>query len=457
MLTPSEILEYYSREDVQDALLQLGRGREVVGVFRNGGFGSRPNVILYRQDIVSMARSGVAEFHSSLERWSNPMMLRPDNYDALRQGWDLVLDLDGRDFGHVKLAARILYTTLEKHGLSAISVKYTGGKGFHLGIPWESMPPELNFSKTSLLFPGLARQIGLYLRERMRDEFERGLLKMNSPEELAEMSGKPLERIMAGDDPSGEHAIDPFQVVDIDPVLISPRHLFRMPYSLNRGTGYASLPISINDIGEFEKSHAAPRGLRVRRMFLNPGEPGEASGLVAEAADWWSIWNKKAERKSRVIERPGEKIPERLFPPCIKNISLGIPDGRKRAVHILLNFLRSCGWSWQDTESFIDSWNLKNRPPLSESYIRGQVRWQKMRKKTVPPPNCTNPGYYESFGVCTPDETCGGQARTVKNPAVYPLRKMMDEKPGIKNKRITGKSKAPGKRGPPEPPAASEP
>ncbi|MCK4714138.1 MAG: hypothetical protein KAT35_01065, partial [Candidatus Aenigmarchaeota archaeon] len=73
MLTPSDILEYYSRQDVQDALLQLGKDREVIGVFRNGGFGSRPNVILYPQDIVAMARSGVAEFHSSLERWSNPM------------------------------------------------------------------------------------------------------------------------------------------------------------------------------------------------------------------------------------------------------------------------------------------------------------------------------------------------------------------------------------------------
>ena len=70
MLTFSETLGYYSREDVQEALLQLGKDREVIGVFRNGGFGSRPNVILYPQDIVAMARTGVAEFHSSPARWS---------------------------------------------------------------------------------------------------------------------------------------------------------------------------------------------------------------------------------------------------------------------------------------------------------------------------------------------------------------------------------------------------
>ena len=449
MLSPSDVLDYYSREDVQSALLQLASQREVAGVFRNGAFGTRPNVILYPQDIMSMVRTGVVEFHSSLERWSNPMGLKSDNYENLRTGWDLILDLDCKDFSHAKLAAGILYNTLQKHGLSSISLKYTGGKGFHLGVPWESMPSELNFRKTIGMFPDLARHMGLYLKEQVREELESGLLKLHNPEQLAELSEKPIESIVTDD------GIDPFQIVDIDPVLISPRHLFRMPYSLNKGTGYASLPLNIRDLDEFEKKHASPRGLRVRKLFLSPGEPGEASALVAETADWWSIWKKKQKRKTEIMVRSTERIPEKLFPPCIKNISLGISDGRKRSVHILLNFLRSCGWNWHDTENFIYDWNNRNKPPLSETYVRGQVRWQKMRKKTMPPPNCNHQGYYGSFGVCRPDETCGHQAMTVKNPAVYPHRLMEKSSPGKKSKDKKPTAKSKPRKKPFEPPTAS--
>jgi hypothetical protein len=456
MLSQRDALEYYSREDVQKALLQMGRNREVVGVFRNGSFGTRPNVILYPQDIVTMAKSGVQEFHSSLERWSNPMGLRADSYEGLRTGWDLILDLDCKDFGHARLTAGILYRALERHGLRGISLKYTGGKGFHLGIPWESMPGEVNYRKTVNLFPGLARQMGLYLKEQIRAELERALLKLNNPEQLSGISGKPLDKIVT------EDGIDPFQIVDIDPVLISPRHLFRMPYSLNRGTGLASLPLAIRELEGFEKEHASPRGLRVRRLFLQPGESGEASALVAEAADWWSM-RKKEEKAKEVRARPSSKIPEGLFPPCIKNISRGLPDGRKRSIFILLNFLRSSNWSWQDTEAYLYAWNLKNKPPLNENYIRGQVRWHRMRGKSILPPNCTHQGWYESFGVCKPDEACGNRAKTIKNPAAYPFRRMgrlgtLRGQPGAragKNKKLTGKSKTARKRGPPEPPASS--
>jgi DNA primase catalytic subunit len=446
MLTARNVLEYYSREDVQNALLELGRNREVVGVFRNGSFGTRPNVILYAQDIVSMVRSGVLEFHSSLERWSNPMAIRTDNPEGLRTGWDLILDLDCRDFGHAKLAARILYRALEDHGLKSISLKYTGGKGFHLGIPWESLPGEVNYKPTVNLFPGIARQIGLYIKEQIRPELEKGLLRLNNPEQLAGISGKPLEKIVT------EEGIDPFQIVDIDPVLISPRHLFRMPYSLNRNTGLVSLPVAIRELDEFEKEHASTRGLRVRRLFLQPGKPGEASALVAQASDWWEIYKRKIENETKRIMRSTERVPEDAFPPCINNISAGLPDGRKRSIHILLNFLRSCNWSWQDTETYLYAWNQRNIPPLNENYIRGHIRYHRARKKVIPPPNCKHQESYVSFGVCAPDHICGGSAKTIKNPAVYPFRKMATTK---KYKKLTEKLKRKKKKAPSGPPTAS--
>ena len=89
-----DIYRYYYREDIQQAMLEVARGREVAGVFKTGEFSRRPNVLVYPEDIKSMVRSGIVEFHSSIERWSNPMNIRADNYDQIRSGWDIVLDLD---------------------------------------------------------------------------------------------------------------------------------------------------------------------------------------------------------------------------------------------------------------------------------------------------------------------------------------------------------------------------
>ena len=42
----AQIYEYYSRDDVQDVLTNFAKRREVAGVFRNGGFGTRPNTLI---------------------------------------------------------------------------------------------------------------------------------------------------------------------------------------------------------------------------------------------------------------------------------------------------------------------------------------------------------------------------------------------------------------------------
>ncbi|MCJ7816918.1 MAG: hypothetical protein MUP55_03610, partial [Candidatus Aenigmarchaeota archaeon] len=131
-------------------------------------------------------------------------------------------------------------------------------------------------------------------------------------------------------------------------------------------------------------------------------------------------------------ERITEAVPRELFPPCMKNILEGLPDGRKRSVFILSTFLRSVKWGWADIEKLIFEWNQKNKPPLKENYIRGQIRWHKMQKRDILPPGCMNTGWYESFGVCKPDNYCGGPAKTVKNPVNYPWRRMRT--PGTKKK-----------------------
>lgn len=419
------VQEYYSRDDIQQAIIELAKNREIAGIFKSGSFSARPNVLVYPKDIIEMVKSGVMEFHSSLERWSNPMALKSDNYEELRIGWDLILDIDCKEFEHAKIASHIVGKALEKHGIKNYSLKYTGGKGFHLGVPWESVPKTIDYKKSVAMFPELARHMGLYIKNYIREELGEAFLKKYKPEELADQTGKPLGKILVDDN------IEPFQIIDIDTVLISPRHLFRMPYSLNMKTGFVSVPIKPENLRKFKKDDAHPDLVRVREKFLDKGKEKEAQILVAETVDWWTMRQvaerKKFERKMRLTKA----IPEELFPPCIHNIKPGLEDGRKRSVFILINFLSSLKWGRENMEKFVMEWNKKNRPPLPDNYIRGQLRWHKNSRKTILPPSCQNEGYYMSFSVCKPDNFCG-KDKNIKNPVNYPFRKMGKGKNSVK-------------------------
>jgi DNA primase catalytic subunit len=424
MMDLKKVYAYYSREDVQNFLLEISKNREVVGVFRNGNFSQRPNVLVYPNDILAMVKTGVVEFHGSLERWSQPMNLRQDNYEKLRTGWDLILDIDCEVFEHGKIAAESFIWALKQHGLKNISLKFTGGSGFHIGIPWESLPKSVDYKPTIALYPELARKIIIYLKHFVYEHLEKKFFSKFSPEEIAQQINKPLGKIITDD------GLNVYEIVDIDPVLISPRHLFRLPYSLNGKTFLISLPIKPENIKDFEREMARPSVIKVEEKFLQNWEEKEAELLIAEAVDWYLRYKKIRESKTGKDLELKKPVSVENFPPCIKNILQGLADGRKRSVFILINFLRSCKWTWEEVDKFIKEWNTKNKPPLSESYIRSQIRWHRNKNKDVLPPNCSNQGYYKSFGVCTPDEIC----EKIKNPVNYVFRTTR-RKETVKRKR----------------------
>jgi DNA primase large subunit len=87
---------------------------------------------------------------------------------------------------------------------------------------------------------------------------------------------------------------------------------------------------------------------------------------------------------------------------------------------ILVNFLTSAGWSYENVEKILKTWNAKNKEPLKETLLVGQIRYHKMQKKKILPPNCQNQMYYKDFGVCKPDNLCA----KIKNPVQYAKRKV---------------------------------
>ncbi len=442
-MNPRQVINgYYGREEIQKAMIAFGKDREVVGVYRSGSFSKRPNVIVYPKEIMAMVKTGIMEFHSSVERWKQPMGIREDNQDSLRKGWDLIFDVDCSVMDHGRIASEILIWALKKHGIKNISVKFTGGTGFHIGVPWESMPKTVDYRPGAEQYPGLARDIARYIREYARDRMEKvfldkyGLESDKGLKSLASQINKPTERLQTKD------GIDPYQIADIDPILISPRHLFRMPYSLNRKSLLVSLPFKVSELHGFKREMARPEKVKPDIGFLEGGEEGEAELLIAESTDWKSMRRKKKKKSGRIVSVKGE-IQESMFPPCIKNINKGLRDGRKRSLFILINFLRTMNWRWEKIKKYAEDWNSKNKPPLHENYLRAQLRWHSSRKEKIPPPNCEAQGKYIDMGICEPDNICGGESRSIKNPVNYSKKLYFRKKPKNGKKRRKRKRKDP--------------
>ena len=168
MIHISKLLQHYKREDIQNAILEHSENREIAIKYGDKGFGKRPDILKYKRDILEAAKQGATSFHASEELWKDPLrvdtLMRKEELDELRIGWDLVLDIDSKDFEYSKICTYLLVNALKYHDVNC-SVKFSGNKGFHIGVPFNSFPNEVNGIKTSILFPEGPRRIALYLRE----------------------------------------------------------------------------------------------------------------------------------------------------------------------------------------------------------------------------------------------------------------------------------------------------
>ncbi len=412
----STILKHYKRTDVQEAIVKSAQKKEVGTCLNLEGFGKRPDVLQYPMDVLEFVKKGVTSFHVSEERWHNPLRisseLRKEELDELRSGWDLLLDIDCPALELSAIAGDLLVQALRYHGIENVSVKFSGNHGFHIGVPFEAFPEKVQGIDTKNLFPDGPRRIAHYLQEFIREPLKQALLKKADINTLAVLAKKPVNDIIK------DKQLDPFSLLAIDTILIASRHLFRAPYSINEKSGLVSVVINPDEILKFKKETAKPGAFTVRLDFLErTAKPNEAKQLFVQAFDFKpKIF---VEKKERVHEEIGEALSKNLFPPCMQKIELGLQDGRKRAGFILMNFLSSVGWNKDQIEAYLRDWNARNKNPLPEQYIVGQVRYAGQRNKKILPPNCDNKMYYQDLAVCNPDGLCA----KIKNPANYTIIK----------------------------------
>jgi len=414
----STLLKHYKRKDVCEAIVKAADDKEIAIKFGDKGFGKRPDALKHPKDVLEFAKKGATSFHCSEELWVNPLQLNPSlkrsDMDDIRKGWDLVLDIDCPELEYSKIAADLLVNALKYHGINSFSVKFSGNHGFHIAVPFSAFPKTVHGKPTRILFPEGPRKIAAYLAEMIKPHLAKKLIAFHDIKTICKNIDKPFKEVVK----NGK--FNPFEVLQIDTVLIATRHLYRMPYSFNEKSGLISVPIKPEDIMNFDKKDAVASKVSVDMQFLDiKPVPNEAKKLIIQAFDH-NIEEEKIEiKETREFSSPEDAVPEEYFPPCINTILKGLKDGKKRSLFVLVNFLTSCGWDYDKIEEFLLSWNEKNPEPLREVNIKGQLRYHKANKKKVLPPNCNNQSYYKDMHICNPDNFC----RKIKNPVNYAILK----------------------------------
>ncbi|MCR4327129.1 MAG: hypothetical protein NUV46_00940 [Nanoarchaeota archaeon] len=405
--------------------------------------------------------------------------------DELRVGWDLLIDIDcEHGIKYSKLAAESIVESFNQHGIKNVGIKFSGSKGFHILLPWKSFPKNINGLETKDLFPELPRSLVLYmknysasiLKSKLDVDFEKDFAKSlktgfickkcrNFSQEYRnvefrcekcqifeirkfrmgtrgslpkcykcknELKFKPLDKFLECErcdlnsikNPENftREEKDLYSLMGLDLVLVSPRHLFRMPYSLHEKSALVSVVLSYEELKNFKLSDADPLRIKIKD-FMPPSEENESAEFVMQALDWIKSagldkdYEKKAEGKYQNYKSVKlENLKDSEFPPVILKILEGVGDGKKRAVFALINFFRSIGMEKEELEKRIYEWNDKNEVPLKKGYIGSQLEWSYKRKPLMPPNFSSE--FYNGLGAVPNQEEI-----RLKNPVNYTVRK----------------------------------
>jgi DNA primase catalytic subunit len=427
--------EYYSRKEIQERILHFARDREI-GVMYDGYFGKRPDVIETYFDVASLVKKGVQSFHCSEERWLNPLMLGSEKHEEDRNknriGWDLILDLDGLCFEYAQIVAKILIEYFSSLGISSLSIKFSGNKGFHLAIPFEAFSAYTGIEETRLLFPELPKKIAMFLMHTLRSKISKAIIEFEgSIETIAKKYSIDVNDLK--NDDAESCFFDFMKVIEIDTILITTRHLFRMPYSLHEKSGLVSIPIDPKRIMEFSKKEAKPEHVdpeKYKEFEFLSFTPNKKDGnilisLIEQPSEedfsikgsyidmndleekFKSHLKKKRELQGKMVLESGEEVFEingtvdlKDIPKTIQYVlDTSFSDGKKRALFLLLTYFTSINWTFEQLEPLLDQWNAKQEEPLKKNYISAQISWFKAQNKKISPPKFDNENYFKQIGI----------------------------------------------------------
>lgn len=397
--------EYYLQDWVQHAICEAAKDKEVR--VRQGDHDRKGRVtIRHPRDVKGLAEEGATSFHFTAESWDAPERIDKEmsqpQLDTLRKGWDFIIDIDPQEnhtFEQTKLITYRIWQFLARSSkYQTMHVKFSGKKGFHIGIGPSSLPLKVDGMCISQHWPEMPKRFVEYIKSEIGPELEKEV---------------------------------PGAMATIDLNMFTRRHTYRAPYSLHEGSGLVSLPFDYlklrafydnpeNPILKFEKHMADPANLRGRVLsFLNvgPGYNGDFNDFIQQC---YYATQKGTIPKTEYdgdLSLPETAIPHSAFPPCMIKMLEGLKDGRKRGLFVLSCFLWAAGWKQSDVLKQLYDWNKKNERPMPNSQIEYHVGLRYRSPKKLVPYDCSNP-IYKDIGVCKMAPTC----RQVRNPIAYAKR-----------------------------------
>jgi len=148
-------------------------------------------MIQYRNDIVQMAKNGVTSFHFSVEHWSNPMAINNENYNKMRTGWDMIIDIDSKlGIDEAKMTVELIVNLFKKYGIKNYGLKFSGRRGFHISLPWMMFPKETDYKPLARMYPRVPRVIARFIRKKIADDLMKELVRTSGAKKLIEILGE---------------------------------------------------------------------------------------------------------------------------------------------------------------------------------------------------------------------------------------------------------------------------
>jgi hypothetical protein len=298
VLKTEQVLEYYVRKDIAEAIYRYGKDRNIIMTTDPGTLGRGGGQPGFRSpdEIPAMAMKAMEGMEGTI----------PKKYPGFhgtigrkQNGADLVIDIDVK--GNYKEAfkeGRKVITFLDSCNIP-YRIKFSGGSGPHIIIPYEAFPENLSGGSFNKAHKMLFQTIS-----------------------------------------SGSKANN------IDGSFTSTGHFHRLPYSLNEHTGLVSLPLRRDQYDDFTPSMAEVHNIQIDEEWFQQPDEKSRDVMAGMIKDKWGIIKENIdltvevepvfEQQSHTVEEIQKRVDEHIN--RLKRLAeLGAPDKVIRNEKKMLN------------------------------------------------------------------------------------------------------------------------